>query len=167
MDTLLLVLRVVLSLGAVVLLLWLVARRLAKSGGGLPGRGRTADPLRVVARRGVGQKASVVVLETGGQRFLLGVTEHGINVLHTAEAEAEPDFALSMAAARAGVEPLLDGPTTADVTELPLRSRRRTAGPGPVGPAGLRESGSPLEGSILSPATWKQAAGTIRKGLLG
>ena len=85
MDTLLLALRVVLSLGAVVGVLWLVQRRVTRT---TRGRG-TGDPLKVVARRGLGQKASVVVVDTGGQRFVLGVTEHAVNVLHSSEAPAE------------------------------------------------------------------------------
>ena len=39
-----------------------------------------------------------MVLETGGQRFLLGVTEANVNVLHTSDAEPAPDagFAASL-----------------------------------------------------------------------
>lgn len=190
MDTLLLALRVIVSLGAVVLLLWLVARRVAKGEGGLRGlkaRG-AADPLRVVARRGVGQKASVVVVETAGQRFLLGVTEHGVNVLHTAEVPASPDpateFASTLAAAgeAASEVPLVAVPRDSTVSELPLRGRRRDplrAEGEADGSDGDRQvsdvasfrtvpgTGSALDGSVFSTATWKQAGAAIRKGLMG
>jgi flagellar protein FliO/FliZ len=83
MDSLILGLRVLVSLGAVLGLMWLLHRRLRR-GSGTP----TAKALAVVARQSVGPKASVVLVDTDGQRFLLGVTEHGINVLHSSEAPA-------------------------------------------------------------------------------
>lgn len=83
MDSLILGLRVLVSLGAVLGLMWLLHRRLRR-GTGAP----KAKALAVVARQSVGPKAAVVLVDTDGQRFLLGVTEHGINVLHTSEAPA-------------------------------------------------------------------------------
>ena len=85
MDSLLLTVRVVLSLGAVLVLLFWLQRRL---GGGTPGR---AGAVRIVARQGIGQKASVVVLDTGGRRFTLGVTEQNITVLDNTDAP-EPEI---------------------------------------------------------------------------
>jgi flagellar protein FliO/FliZ len=143
--------RVILSLGAVVALLWIIQRRVAGSQRGP----RTGDVLNVVSRRGLGQKSAVVVVETDGKRFLLGVTEHSVNVLHTsdapvAEAEAEPApengrvFALKLAEASAN-------------DPAPVMRRRRQ-GRGPAGPP---------PGSFLSADTWRQAAAAARKGLLG
>jgi flagellar protein FliO/FliZ len=86
MDSLILGLRVLVSLGAVLGLMWLLHRRLRR-GTGAP----KAKALAVVARQSVGPKASVVLVDTDGQRFLLGVTEHGINVLHSSETPADPD----------------------------------------------------------------------------
>jgi flagellar protein FliO/FliZ len=83
MDSLILGLRVLVSLGAVLGLMWLLHRRLRR-GTGAP----KAKALAVVARQSVGPKASVVLVETDVQRFLLGVTEHGITVLHTSEVPA-------------------------------------------------------------------------------
>jgi len=224
MDTLLLALRVVLSLGAVVAVLWLVQRRVTRN---TRGRG-TADPVKVVARRGLGQKASVVVVDTGGQRFVLGVTEHSVNVLHSAEApddgdlprasrevarlrlvgetaqpeSAQPgyaqpdysqqDYAQPQAAGEAGAQAfaqmlaeargnpdamrraLLRGvpdsgmgsPGTATSVPATRRSAHAPAG----APQRFRErhrSSSALDGSILAPSTWKQAAAVIRKGIIG
>ena len=85
MDSLLLTVRVVLSLGAVLVLLFWLQRRL---GGGTPGR---AGAVRIVARQGIGQKASIVVLDTGGRRFTLGVTEQNITVLDNTDAP-EPEI---------------------------------------------------------------------------
>lgn len=87
MDTLILGLRVLVALGAVLGLMWFLQRRIgAAKGSGRRSAGRT---LSVVSRQSVGQKASVVVIDAGDRRFLLGVTEHSINVLHTGEIPAE------------------------------------------------------------------------------
>jgi flagellar protein FliO/FliZ len=148
MDVLTLALRVVLSLAFVVVLLWYIQRRVSRTQQGA----RAGDPLVIVSRRGLGQKSSVVVVETDGKRFLLGVTEQSVNVLHTSDAPApEPDaapspgkvFALKLAAAT-GTEGVVP----------PVRRRRQ-------------RQPSPLDGSVLSPETWKQAGQAIRKGLLG
>jgi flagellar protein FliO/FliZ len=89
MDSLILGLRVLVALGAVLGLMWFLQRRLGQG----TGRRRADRALTVVSRQSVGQKASVVVVDAAGQRFLLGVTEHAVNVLHTGdipvEAEAE------------------------------------------------------------------------------
>jgi flagellar protein FliO/FliZ len=150
-DALLLAVRVILSLGAVVALLWVIQRRMNGSKRGA----RTGDVLNVVSRRGLGQKSSVVVVETDGKRFLLGVTEHSVNVLHTSDApapeaveEATPEngnvFALKLAEASA------EG-------AAPATRRQRQA---------LRPA-APQAGSFLSADTWRQAAAAARKGLLG
>ena len=86
MDSLILGLRVVVALGAVLGLIWVLQRRLGKG----PGRRRADATLSVVSRQSVGQRASVVVVDAGGQRFLLGVTDHAVNVLHTGDIPEEP-----------------------------------------------------------------------------
>lgn len=86
MDSLILGLRVVVALGAVLGLIWVLQRRLGKG----PGRRRADATLSVVSRQNVGQRASVVVVDAGGQRFLLGVTDHAVNVLHTGDIPEEP-----------------------------------------------------------------------------
>ncbi|GAA5025499.1 hypothetical protein GCM10023258_18450 [Terrabacter aeriphilus] len=86
MDTLLLAARVVVSLVAVFGLMWLVQRKVRTGGAAT-----RAKALSVVARQSVGQKASVVLVDTDGKRFMLGVTEHGISVLHTGEAPVVPE----------------------------------------------------------------------------
>ncbi|MGO4228740.1 flagellar biosynthetic protein FliO [Arthrobacter sp. YAF34] len=89
MDALILGLRVVVALGAVLGLMWLLQRRLGKG----TGRRRADRALTVVSRQSLGQKASVVVVDAGGQRFLLGVTDHAVNVLHTGDIPPEPEEA--------------------------------------------------------------------------
>src|SRR6059058_6518747 len=87
MDSLILGLRVLVALGAVLGLMWFLQRRLLKGKG--KGRRRANTNLTVVSRQTVGQKASVVVVDAGGKRFLLGVTEHTINVLHSGDAPVD------------------------------------------------------------------------------
>ncbi len=89
MDALILGLRVFVALGAVLGLMWLLQRRLGKG----TGRRRADRALTVVSRQSLGQKASVVVVDAAGQRFLLGVTEHAVNVLHTGDIPVETDDA--------------------------------------------------------------------------
>ncbi|MFJ4996837.1 flagellar biosynthetic protein FliO [Microbacterium sp. NPDC088619] len=110
MDDILVALRAIVALGAVLALLLFLSRRLQKSqakgvsplAGLMPKKlakltelvpSRTAaaprarpEKITVVARSGIGGKAQLVVAEFGGIRYVLGVTEHGINVVDTQEA---------------------------------------------------------------------------------
>ncbi|SDQ50854.1 flagellar biosynthetic protein FliO [Microbacterium sp. cf332] len=74
-------------------IVWLLQRRLARGNGaaGRPGRfGRprsrgtrtvaTAD-ITLVAKRGIGPKAQVAVVEIDGARYVLGITEGGVSML--------------------------------------------------------------------------------------
>ena len=76
MDSLFLVLRVAVSLAAVLGLLWYLQRRFA----GRLGIHQRTD-VSVLSRTPLGAKSQAVVLEAHGRRYLLGVTEHGVNVL--------------------------------------------------------------------------------------
>jgi flagellar protein FliO/FliZ len=153
-DTVVVALRVVLSLAVVLGLLWVLQRRLSRGSGT-----RSANVVTVVGRQGVGQKASVVVVDVDGRRFVLGVTEQSINVLHNSEPDPFADvpatsastFGRSLHAATASAA----GHTDADeATEPPLAFRPR------------RHRGHPprLAGSILSPSTWQQTAAMLRQG---
>lgn len=135
MDTLLIVLRVALSLGVVVGLLWYVQRRIVRGRAGRP-----ANPLQLRGRQGVGAKASVVVVDLDGQRFLLGVTEQSVNLLHTSEAPAEPES------------------NVADFSQKLERAQQEQGIlPTPGMPGGV------LHGSILAASTWRQAARAIKQ----
>ena len=170
MDTLIVALRVVLSLGVVFGLLWYLQRRLVKGG-------RTklsANLVTVVGRANVGQKASVVVVDVDGRRLVLGVTEHAVSVLHGANApsDSETDAAatLTETAAVPAQSPAeasatvfartLDSAASDDslAPTLEFRPRRKGA------PAPKTAPSSRLAGSILSPATWTQTAAALRNG---
>jgi flagellar protein FliO/FliZ len=166
-DTVVVALRVILSLAVVLGLLWVLQRRLSRGSGS-----RAANVVTVVGRQGLGQKASVVVVDVDGRRFVLGVTEQSISVLHDGETdpavaggagisavhtEAGNDrsavaFARSLHAASGG--PTLV-PSDADTpAEPPLTFRPRRD----------RNAGGRLGGSILSPSTWQQTAALLRHG---
>ncbi len=195
METLAVALRVLLSLAVVLGLLWVLHRRLTR---GDRTRG-TANPLQVVGRQSVGQKSSVVIIDVDGRRFLLGVTEQSVNVLHSTELHStevlsaerlstsaespastslaveagDTDFARSLAAAiRQPRPPVIEaGPRPELAIVSMLQPRRNGASnsasngalnsasnstPGPASGSGR------LSGSILSPATWTQAASALR-----
>lgn len=93
-DDLLLALRVVVSLGVVLAIVWVLQRRFSRGGlGGAAGaRARGARSRRsarsdavaditVVAKRGIGPKAQVAVVEIDGARYVLGITEGGVSML--------------------------------------------------------------------------------------
>ncbi|WP_162241720.1 FliO/MopB family protein, partial [Curtobacterium sp. Leaf183] len=90
MDTLVIALRVALSLGVVLALMWVLHRRVSKGqfGAGKKTRGRRSASVEVVARQGIGGKASVVVVDVEGERLVLGVTEAGVSLLTSGAAPA-------------------------------------------------------------------------------
>jgi flagellar protein FliO/FliZ len=142
-DTLFLGLRVVISLAAVLGVIWFLQRRLTKRGG----RGRAAQkPITVVSRQGLGNKASVAVLDIDGRRFVVGVTEHAINVLHSSETPAAIDAEFSRVLAEAEpVESVVMDESNAAAT-----------------PVADSLPGGILAGSILSSQTWRQALAGLR-----
>ncbi|MFJ5860947.1 FliO/MopB family protein [Pseudarthrobacter sp. NPDC092439] len=151
MDELILWLRVILSLGAVLALLWLIQRRFGRNAGAAVGSTR---PLQLIARQGIGQKASVVIVEADGQRLLLGVTEQSVTVIGSTEARtAKPEAgqAAPVVSFGAALAAETGGSTTA--ISRKRRERRRA-----------RESRTGLEGSILSLKTWQDSAAALRNG---
>jgi flagellar protein FliO/FliZ len=182
MDTIILALRVMLSLAVVLGLLWVLQRRITRNA---RANGK-AELVNIVTRQGISPKASVVVVDMDGKRFLLGVTEQSVNVLHAGEApapEAVPEPAQETANDDGAAGPIVDaasGPAEAfarsmasatgshddyrpQLHALPdgRRSGRRASRPAAEvvgnGPAG------PLAGSILSPETWKQTAAALKQ----
>ncbi|HEY0259165.1 MAG TPA: flagellar biosynthetic protein FliO [Lacisediminihabitans sp.] len=155
MDTIFVVLRVILSLAVIVGLLWIVQRRVTRG----TKAGRSAKLVNVVTRQGIAQKASVVVVDVEGVRYVLGVTEHSVTALnivglapdppeeHDAGAGVRED---SAAAFGAILEDTRTGPAHLSVSRAELRTRRAPTGP--------------LDGSIVSPATWRRAAAALRQG---
>ena len=143
MDTLIVALRVILSLGVVLVLLWYLQKRLSKAARG----SQVVNLVTVVGRQVVGAKSSVVVVDVDGQRLVLGVTEQSVNLLvgaatpiATEGGTGQAEFARLLAAAT-DVEP---GSHSALATTTPTTAAR-------------------FGGSILSPSTWQQAAAALRQ----
>ncbi|RLK53644.1 flagellar biosynthetic protein FliO [Actinokineospora cianjurensis] len=125
-------LRVFIALLLVLGALWLAAR-LARRPMRNRRRGGTMD---VLARTQLSRGASVTVVQVDKTALVLGVTDHQVNLLHVADAEA---FALP--------EP----GKPADPTK-----------PGELSPVDKPAQGA-LAGSVLSPSTWKQALDALRE----
>jgi flagellar protein FliO/FliZ len=148
-DTLFLALRVIVSLAAVLAVIWYAHKRLTRGS-----RAATvANPITVISRQGLSPKSSVVIIEAEGKRFVLGVTEHNVSVLYerdeVAVAVAEPAerFALALVSATDEL-PSADG--------QPGRRRDLIRTPASQGM---------LRGSILSAETWKLSFAALRQGL--
>jgi flagellar protein FliO/FliZ len=185
-DTLVVTLRVALSLGVVLALMWVLHRASRKRFSGKPS-GRRAATVEVVGRQGIGGKASVVVVDVEGERLVLGVSEHGVNLLTSGQAPA-PELTIVTGPVALPVRPApsadafgrelaqqSDATTglpadTDDVTRatdatsavapLPMRPRNRR-------PQRAVPSAQQLQGSILSVDTWRQAAAALRNRRAG
>lgn len=135
-DALGLVLRLGLSLAVVLALMWLAARALR---GPLTGRGSAV--LEVVARQQLGRGAAVAVLRVADRALVVGVTDSKITLI----AETDPEMieqALQQSAPKETRVPVADPPGERAMSYRP---------------------GGPLEGSLLSPRTWRRAIEFLRE----
>jgi flagellar protein FliO/FliZ len=169
-DTVFVALRVLVVLGVIVGVLWYVQRRITK---GKRGRVRRGNAVTVVGRQGVGAKASVVVVDVDGTRFVLGVTERAVNVLHSGDRPEELDAEVTR------LTPVHKTfAKSIERVEEPAMTESSEAGPA----AGAVKTGTSdrqdadylsahgrasvfdeaLKGSILSPSTWRQASSAVR-----
>src|SRR5919109_3870180 len=82
--------RLLLALAVVFGLMWVAARGLRRFSG--PGRAIRADAIRVdvLARRGLGKRASVTVVQIGGQGLVLGVTDQTVRLLGSIDLPEQP-----------------------------------------------------------------------------
>jgi flagellar protein FliO/FliZ len=126
-----LTLRLIFSLAVVIGLLLLLARFSSRRL-----RGPADSLVRVVHRQPISRNNAVCVVAVGSRLLVLGTTEHEVRVL----AELDPD----------------ELEQTATITALPpprqvpgAHRAARAVDDGPVD--------GPLAGSVLSPATWRQA----------
>ncbi|WP_394769227.1 FliO/MopB family protein [Lacisediminihabitans sp.] len=172
MESVFLALRVLLSLAAVLGVLWMLQRRLTKGARA----SRATKLISVVTRQVIAPKASVVVLDVDGKRFLLGVTEQSVTVLNTSELPV-PIVEESAPARLAAVpQPEPHGvPATAPKTAVAFGRAMADADGQALAGSALAGSGlagrslgggfttGPLGSSILSPTTWKRAAAALRQ----
>ncbi len=164
METFLAGARVVVSLAVVLGLLWMLQRRLTRGSR----KSAAGHPVTIVTKQAISPKASVVIIDVEGTRLLLGVTEHAVSVLQTADAP-EPVIELAPAAAApAGARAFAESLST--VTAAKFTSRKAVAAKKPstkdpdfTAVTAFTAQG-PLAGSILSRTTWKQLGTTLRRG---
>jgi flagellar protein FliO/FliZ len=130
-----LALRLVLSLAVVIGLMWFAARALR----GHVGAGG-AGVLDVVARQQLGRGSSIAVVRVADQALVIGVTESQVTLLGAADLAAVEAAGEAAKAVRSPVH------TDADAG-VPVGTSLATGG---------------LQGSIVSPATWKQAVNVLR-----
>jgi hypothetical protein len=183
MDTAVLVLRAVLSLAAVLGLIWYAGRKLNDSANGQGGDGflarlvggaggtrragrRGQHPgvtVTVVARQVLGAKASLAVVDVGDQRLVLGVTEGGVNVLSTQDIPPVEELVDEPVPAKTEIrEEIVLTPVTTPVTtqQLPTQQPPTPQLPTPQAPTGAAPLANPVKPALV-------AARTAPAGALG
>jgi flagellar protein FliO/FliZ len=143
-------LRVVVSLGLVLALMWVAARMLHK------GRTRAFGgvDVDVLARVPLAQKSSLAVVRLGDQALVLGVTESRVALLTQTPVEELTSESLEESVTRQVTRPVT-GPTTEPVPAGRVAARRSARG--------SASSSGPLAGSVLSPQTWTKAITAVRE----
>jgi flagellar protein FliO/FliZ len=147
--------RVVISLGVVLGLFWTIARIGSRKVGG-----RDRSLVRVRSRQALSRGSSLAVVEVGSRVLVVGVSDAGVRLL----TELDP-FELET-----DVSDLTELPAEATVVQADASARprsRRAARPfarpdraarvAPRAVTRAAEDASALGGSLLAPATWKQA----------
>jgi len=107
-----LLLRLAVSLGVVLLLMWGAARLLGRQ----PRRMSRAGNVEMLARQALGRRSSVAVLRVGSKAFVVGVTDTNVSVL----AEVDPQEVLGP------VEASDPKPRAITATQLMDQLRERT-----------------------------------------
>lgn len=165
METFLAGARVVVSLAVVLGLLWMLQRRLTRGAR----KGAAGHPVTIVTKQAISPKASVVIIDVDGTRLLLGVTEHAVSVLQTGEAPEPVVETVPAITAPSGAKAFAE--SLSKVTTAKFTGQKAVAQKTPakketieLSPVAAFTGQGALAGSILSPATWKQLATTIRRG---
>ena len=143
-----LTIRLVVSLAIVVGLLLVLAKFGARKF-----RGNAGALVHVVHRQALSRTSSVSVVTVGTRVLVLGTTEQQISVrteLDPDELELENVAELSLVA-----EPELE--------KVPEKSPEKVLEKVPGSHRGTPLAAGPLAGSVLSPQTWRQALGAIRR----
>lgn len=170
MESVLLVVRVGLSLAAVLTLMWWLSRRF-----GSTATRAARDTLTIVGRQQLTRRTGVAVVEAEGRRLVVGYSETGVTLMHDAGPAPEPELD---AAPESRVE--LDIDSLSDsLSDSPSnlgRSASTVDEPGPMPAvdgdpvrstsartAAVRRFRMPLEGSILVPVTWRKAVAAVQE----
>lgn len=143
MDTLWLILRLVLSLALVLGLIWGLARikkRVSPT---------NAGTIQVLSKIPVSRKGSLLLVEVGGKKLMIGATDNNISLI--SEIDIAPNTH-EIKEERRSVELdsyMMEMLDPAEIDALASLKKSR--------------SDSKLAGSVLSPDTWRQLAETLRE----
>ncbi len=166
-DLLPLIVRVAVSLVAVLGLVWLLSRAARRRMGG---RAVDASRFTVVARQSLSRSAGVTVLRLGDEALVVGVTDASVQLLArmpldsitgtstevTSEVVSVREVARDLAE-----EPVSDTPASPALRFTPASSPRRATAT--VAVTGVPQQRAALAGSALSPATWTSALEVLRE----
>jgi flagellar protein FliO/FliZ len=151
MDTVAMIGRLLVSLAAVLGVMWLLARRLRKGG-----RAKDTRLIDVLGRQQLSRNAAVAVVRVGEQALVIGVTDAQVSVL----GETDLGAAQAMVAASTSTPVKRTAPTVRTTGAVPAGRHATPAADDAGAPPAPR---SPLTGSALSPHTWKQAVESLRE----
>ena len=154
-------------------LLWFIQRRVGRR----QQQRRDGTDIVVRGRRSLGSKAQLVIVETDDTRYVLGVTEHGVNLIERMPAEHVTRPVMRPVAHLAPVAPVAreedDSAEHRHPFDALLEAQASDAGDAadpdvdPAAPSLRRDRRTrrpdPLEGSILSPQTWRQTVDFVRR----
>jgi len=145
MDSVALVGRLLISLAVVLGLMWLVARRMKRSGG----HGKNGKLIELLSRQQLTRSSSVAVVRVLDQGLILGVTDGQVAVLGEVELDAIQEAVAANETAKAS---------------HPVRAVRapRPARPAADVPANGTTARGALAGSALSLSTWRQTVDSLR-----
>jgi flagellar biosynthetic protein FliO len=159
MDTVSMIGRLLVSLAAVLGIMWLLARRMRKGG-----RMKDTRLIDVLGRQQLSRNASVAVVRVGEQALVIGVTDAQVSVLgETDLGAAQAMVAASNSSAPAKRAVARTATSTAKLDRAPGSNGRHAE------PADASASAEPsrrkttgLSGSALSPQTWRQTVESLR-----
>jgi flagellar protein FliO/FliZ len=147
--------RMLLALVLVLGLMWLLARWARKP----MGVGKADRVMTVLARQQLSRTSSVTVLRVMDRALVLGVTEQGVQLIGETELSAveealatEPSRGRPWSSKQLAQAEALDAD---DAAESPLDQALR--------PASRRHGATALDGSVLSPKTWRQLVSAARE----
>jgi flagellar protein FliO/FliZ len=153
--------RMLLALVLVLGVMWALARWARKP----MGVGKGERVMTVLARQQLSRSSSVTVLKLMDRALVLGVTEQGVQLLTETElAPIEQALTVPAVSRRRPAPRLLDAHAHAELDAASDADGELDAGAEsklPARPAPVTTS--KLDGSVLSPGTWKQLLGAARE----
>jgi len=150
-NTIAIIGRMLLALVLVLGIMWALARWARKP----MGVGKGERVMTVLARQQLSRTSSVTVLKLMDRALVLGVTDQGVQLLTETELAPIEEALTVQPAPRRGLRAALPAVDPEADAEPPAVGRPLPALPMP--------GRSKLDGSVLSPATWKQLVSAARE----